>query len=393
MEKTLVWPDYKNCVANLPNSILKAFGAPPAGDSLPLLDRYLETEYRNIVVILLDGMGKTVLERHLAENGPFRRHLAGIYQSVFLSTTVAATTSVLSGLQPCEHSWLGWECYYPSVDQNVTVFFNTIQGTKEQAADYNVPQTVTPYESVVERINKAGGKAYLTAPFAAPYPQSLSQICAQIRRLCKEPEKKYIYAYWDKPDGLLHRCGCASPEVRENLLEMEKTIQELADDLKDTLLIVTADHGHMDSEYAVLQEYPDLCDCLIRLPSLEPRVLNYFVKEEKTAYFEQTFNRLFGDRFLLLPMNAALEKNLFGTGAHHPQFRGMLGNYLAIATGDLAIYFNKERWKSVHGSVTEDEMLIPLIVFACGGKPADREASSLGVRAAQSGNGQAKRSS
>ena len=76
-------------------------------------------------------------------------------------------------------------------------------------------------------------------------------------------------------------------------------------------------------------------------------------------------------------MEAALEKNLFGTGAHHPQFRGMLGNYLAIATGDLSIYFNKERWKSVHGSVTEDEMLIPLIVFACGRKNADRGATSL----------------
>ena len=26
--KKLIWPDYKNCTANLPNSILKKFGAP-----------------------------------------------------------------------------------------------------------------------------------------------------------------------------------------------------------------------------------------------------------------------------------------------------------------------------------------------------------------------------
>ncbi len=36
---------------------------------------------------------------------------------------------------------------------------------------------------------------------------------------------------------------------------------------------------------------------------------------------------------------------------------------LAIATDDVALYFNKDRFISMHGSLTEDEMLIPLIVF------------------------------
>ena len=78
MNQKLVWPDYKNCIANLPNSILRKFGVTPAGDTLPLLDRYLEKDYRNIVVILLDGMGKSILERHLEKDGAFRSHLAGI---------------------------------------------------------------------------------------------------------------------------------------------------------------------------------------------------------------------------------------------------------------------------------------------------------------------------
>ena len=155
----LIWPDYKNCSANLPNSILRKFGAAPAGDSLPLLDPYLEKDYRNIVLLILDGMGKKILERHLQPDGAFRSHLAGIYQSVFLSTTVAATTSLRSGLQPCEHCWLGWDCYYPQIDKNVTVFFNRLQGTEEPAAPYNVPQTFTPYESVVDKLNRAGTKA------------------------------------------------------------------------------------------------------------------------------------------------------------------------------------------------------------------------------------------
>ena len=363
IQKNLIWPDYKNCIANLPNSILKKLGAGLVGDTLPLADKYLEKDYKNIVLLLLDGMGKSILERHLKEDGAFRSHLAGIYQSVFLSTTVAATTSAMSGLQPCEHSWLGWECYYPSVDKNITVFTNQIQGTEEQAADYNVPWKVTPYENIIEKIKKTGKDAYLIAPFTEPELDSIEKICGRIKELCDQPGQKSIYAYWKQPDGLLHKYGCGSDEVHEAIIDMENVVANLAGELEDTLIFVTADHGHLDNDFAVLQDYPNLCDCLVRMPSLEPRVLNLFVKEDKKQYFEKEFNRLFGDKYILMPMEEAIEKKLFGTGKPHKEFRGMLGDYLAIATGNLSIFFNKDRWKSSHGSITADEVLIPLIVF------------------------------
>lgn len=362
-QRNLVWPDYENCIANLPNSVLKYFGVETVGKTLPLADKYLNREYKNVVVLLLDGMGKVILENILAEDGPFRNHLAGIYKSVFLSTTVAATTSALSGLQPCEHSWLGWDCYYPQVDKNVTVFLNAVQGTEEPAADYNVAWTVTPYEGVIQKINNAGGTAYGAMPFLPPYPKSMEEICARIRTLCNESERKYIYAYWNQPDGLLHRNGCNAQVVKDELEKLETMVSRLAEDLDDTLIFVTADHGHIDTEYVVLQDYPEICDCLVRLPSLEPRVLNFFVKEGKKELFEMEFKKEFGDRFLLLPMEEAIERKLFGTGKPHENFRTMLGDYLAIATDNLSIFYTDERWVSMHGSVTEDEMLIPLIVF------------------------------
>lgn len=362
-KKNLVWPDYENCLANLPNSILKYFGLPTVGKTLPLADSYLQKDYKNVVLLLLDGMGKHILENCLEEKGLFRKNLAGTYQSVFLSTTVAATTSAMSGLQPCEHSWLGWECYYPQVDENVTVFFNTIQGTEEPVADYNVPWTVTPYENVMSKINKAGFQAYTCAPFVEPFPKSFEEICAHIKALCKQPERKYIYAYWNQPDGLLHRNGCTSAVVTEELKLLEEAVTQLTADLEDTIVFVTADHGHIDTDYVIWQDYPALCDCLVRLPSLEPRVLNFFVKEGKHDFFVKEFNREFGDKFLLMPMEDAINKKLFGTGIPHANFRAMLGDYLAIAISDLSIYYIEERWVSMHGSVTEEEMLIPLIVL------------------------------
>ena len=104
-EIKITLPDYKNSNCNLSNSILKNFGIKPLNDTLSLIDPYLEKDYKNVVLLLLDGMGKTIVENHLKEEGAFRTHLAGIYKSVFLPTTVAATTSIRSGLMPIEHSW------------------------------------------------------------------------------------------------------------------------------------------------------------------------------------------------------------------------------------------------------------------------------------------------
>ena len=363
--KKLIWPDYENCNANLPNSILRYFGVTPVGKTLPLLDRYLGNDYKNVVVFLLDGMGKRVMERHLKEDGAFRTHVAGIYKSVFLSTTVAATTSVMSGLQPCEHGWLGWDCYYPQIDKNVTVFLNQVQGSEgEPAADYDVARTYTPYENIFTKIQKAGGNAQVFATFLEPEPVPFQTMCSRVKCACEEPGRMYVYVYWNQPDGLLHREGGNADSVHEAMLEMEQCIAELADELTDTLIVVTADHGHLDTEDIDLQDYPQLMDCLVRLPSLEPRVLNLFVREGKKEFFESEFNRLFGDRFLLMPMEEVIERRLMGTGKQHEQFRAMLGDYLAIATGDLSIFFyGEKRWLSNHGSITEDEMLIPLIIF------------------------------
>ncbi|MCR5250769.1 MAG: alkaline phosphatase family protein [Lachnospiraceae bacterium] len=363
MKKEIIWPDHKNCIANLPNSLLKHYGIAPKGDSLPLLDARLARDYKNIVVLLLDGMGKVILERHLQEDGAFRSHLAGIYESVFLSTTVAATTSVLSGLEPCEHAWLGWDNYYPQIDKNVTVFLNTIQGTDEPAAPYNVAQTFTPYESVPELIGKSGIETHMVATFLDKELESIDDICAKIKEHCEGAGRHFIYAYDKDPDGLLHRNGCGSQEVHEELVRMEAAVGRLSKELEDALIIVTADHGHIDTRGCVIKDYPKISDCLLRMPSLEPRVLNLFIKEGKKEIFREEFEREFGEDFLLMPMEEVLEKKLLGTGTPHREFRGMLGDFLAIATGDLGIYNDEEKWVSLHGSLTADEMLIPLIVF------------------------------
>lgn len=360
------FPDYENSLVNLANSMLRTFGITEGvGNGLRGLDPYLKKGYQNIVVLLLDGMGSRILEHNLAEDGFFRSHRKETFCSVFPPTTVAATTSVRSGLQPCEHGWLGWDCYYPQINKNVTVFFNTETGTSRAAADYSVADTYCGYETVVERIRKYGGSAYEVMPYAEPFPQSLDAICEQIRILCQKPEPKYIYAYWNQPDGVMHESGCYSERTKQQMKLLERQVEMLSSQLENTLLIVTADHGLVDTENVALCDYPQIWDCLVRGPSIEPRALNLFVREEKKTQFEEEFQKTFGDSFLLLKKDEVIQSHLFGDRREHSNFRGMLGDYLAVGKGELTIFSSREEAAfcvGVHAGLREEELDIPLIV-------------------------------
>lgn len=364
-KKKIVLPDYKNCISGLPNSIMRYFGAEPPGDTLPLIDGFLKKEYKNVVVILLDGMGVGVTENNLGEKGFFRSHLRGTCSSTFPSTTVAATTSVLSGLLPCSHSWLGWDCYYPQIGKNVTVFRNTEQGTKNPAADFNVARTFTGYVSVTDRLRDAGIAAHEVAPYLSPFGSFKDEL-ARVEELCRTPGRKYVYAYWDEPDTTMHAAGCRSRRARRVLRSLERQVRRFCRRVSDTLVIVTADHGHIDSRGVCIKDYPSVVECLVRMPSIEPRALNLFVKEGMNERFESEFKRYFGEDFILMKKQEVIDKKLFGDGEEHPCFRSMLGDYLAVATGDLTV-FNTEReaarFKSVHAGLTEEEMTVPLIVI------------------------------
>lgn len=359
------FPDYENCITGVANSILRKFGI-EAPQGLGLLDRWLQGDYQNIVVILLDGMGKCIMDKNLERNGFFHLNLKGTYSSVFPPTTVAATTSIASGQTPQEHCWLGWDCYYPQIDKNVTVFRNQETGTEKQAADYNVAQRYCGYESVVSRVRQNGGNAFEVTPFIEPFFDSFGKICERIKNLCRQSGKKYVYSYWNEPDFTMHRKGCYGVEVRKILQELEAQVKELCEELKDSLVIVTADHGLVETKGVILTDYPKVTGCLTRAPSIEPRALNLFVKEEKREQFQQEFQREFGDKFLLWTKQQVIDRKLFGGGKEHSNFQGMLGDFLAVAISDVAIYSSKEKVNThlaAHAGLTEDEMMIPLIVI------------------------------
>lgn len=381
-ENNICMPDYRNCLVNLSSSLLRFFGAEPCHETLPLADRFLAANcsYQNVVLILLDGMGMKILESNLKPDGFLSRHLAGEYLSVFPPTTVAATTALLSGLYPCESGWLGWDCYIPAMDRNVTMFRNVDADTDESLGEEDAAHKYYPYKSIFDRIREAGCQAYAKSPFMEACIPTLEGNLEQAAVLCRRPGRKFIYVYDPEPDHTMHGCGCSSPEAKAVTEKLEKMLEEFCRTLGQkeddaaagrTLVLITADHGHIDVDGAALHSHPEIAECLVRKPSIEPRAKSFFVKKGMEEAFEKAFQEAFGDTYILYKKEEVLKMGLFGptqSSREHHDFRNMIGDYLGVARKDTTFFNTRteaRKFRSHHAGITPDEMRIPLIAVSC----------------------------
>ncbi|HOJ47831.1 MAG TPA: alkaline phosphatase family protein [Bacillota bacterium] len=364
------YPDYDNSILSLISSVLKHYGAECSHKSLSLLDEVLGIGYKNVVVMVFDGMGVNILEKHLHKNGFFRSHVFANLSSVFPSTTTAALTTLESGLSPAEHGWLGWSLYFEEVDKNVVLFLNTIQGSGGvPAADYHVANRYLPVRRVWEKIGAATAnevQTFIVSPYSQYKIGSVEGIVNTVKDICAQSGRKYIYAYWTNPDNDLHLEGTDSEEAQNELIFIEEQVEAMCAELEDSLVIITADHGMTDIENKYLTDYPEIQKMLVRAPSIEARAKAFFVKQGYHADFEKAFLKEFGSDYILMKNSEALKNRLFGTG-NHPRVNGFIGDYLAVAVGRTNLE-NKhsplaQTLKASHAGLTEEEMIVPLIVI------------------------------
>ena len=365
---SVCYPDYNNGIVNLACSVLKHYGAVYTHPTLPIADRLLGQNKRNVVALLLDGLGVKSLEYHLPQESFLRRHFITGISSVFPTTTTAAITSLESGLTPAEHGWLGWSLYFSELDKIVNTFPNTDKLTGEQAADYHVAGRYLPYKSIYGKIHEAGNaEAYSVSKFGSNKIESFDGMTDEIVRLSRRQGRKYIYAYWEDPDAAMHMKGCEDSSITEWLKEADRRLEHMANELEDTLLIIIADHGHININNKVLTDYPQLTKMMKRSISIESRTGGFYIKDKYKDDFPEEFKKIFGEDFLLLHKKDVIHMRLFGDGAIHPKFEELIGDYLAIAVSDQNIVSSPKsmRFASNHAGLTDQEMMVPLIVIGC----------------------------
>lgn len=369
MNYNIFMPDYTNSILGIPNSILAHYGAKPHHATQSILDEKLSRGYKNIVLLVLDGMGIDVLTVH-APNGFLAKNCVTQLSSVYPCTTVSALTTFETGLTPIEHGWLGWAHYFNEIGKSVELYTNNESGTEHSVSDKSMAWGTLGYKNLFTQIEEADSSVECcrVSPFGEYWCDTNEAICKHIETLCKKDGRRYIYAYHFQPDKDMHNSGCYSERTKANMVLFDKQIEQLASSLTDTLMIVTADHGLCNTKLLCIEDYPEIWKCLYAPPTREPRSLSFFVKDENKADFPSLWQKYFDKSFILMTGDEAFNSTYFGSGTPHKRAREFLGDYVALATGDVGIWFRDEKgecpdYKALHAGLCRGEMVVPMIII------------------------------
>jgi predicted AlkP superfamily pyrophosphatase or phosphodiesterase len=381
--ENIILPDYDHCVLSTITSILKYYNVPSEHKSLESLDRLLEQKrYKNVIFFILDGMGEHILS-NISEKGFFENNKIDCVTSVYPSTTTAALTSYYSGCAPYETGWIAWSQYFKEYGRALDMFSHNDSYYREPLRKplRDMYKTDMSYESVFAKIEKAnpGIRTFDIGPQYAErrgirklVADNIDELIMNVKDVCELSGEKYIMAYCDNPDGILHKYGTDSDEAKDFVLGAQEKIKELREFLSDdSIIIISADHGHknIDKSYTIT-DYPELWECFLMPPTLESRTLNFYVKENMRDIFKERFNNIFGEEFWLMDRNEFLnERKFLGNGKKHHKIDDFIGDFIALSVAGSMIRLQtflaegKPVKKSTHCGLTKDEMEVPVIVL------------------------------
>jgi len=354
-------------------SVLGALGVPGEHNvfGLPSASGYC--------VVVIDGLGWNLLRAHPAQ-APFLASLDGRpITATTPSTTATSLTSLGTGLAPGRHGVLGYTTRIPGGDS----LFNALRW--EPALD---PSVYQPNPSVFDRAVSAGvattvlgeGRfrdSGLTAvalhgPFrsANSYGERVAAAVAAVDPRAGRATSTLVYAYDSDLDYTGHVHGCASAAWRYQLGIVDRFIEELADALPpETTLVVTGDHGMVDipaDRRIDADQRPDL-QAGVTLLGGEARFRHVYTAPGATADVAAAWREVLGDRAAVRVREEAVAEGWFGALDMGNGER--IGDVVAAMVGDTAVevpsVFPKEaRLVGLHGGLSADEMLVPLLIQA-----------------------------
>lgn len=377
--ENIVLPNYENCILNTIASVLKYYNVETKHKSLKELDEILQKKYRNVIFIVLDGMGEHILTP-ISKDGFFKKNEIKKVTSVYPSTTTAALTTYYAGKPPYETGWIAWSQYFKEYGRALDMLSHLESYKHESIKDakMDVFKEVVNYKTVFEQIEEASDvKAYEIMPSYSDRrskrtikADSIDEIVDNILMLDKNSEEKFVMAYSDNPDGLLHKYGTDSDEAANFIKETEDKLEAMCQKLSDdTIVIISADHGHKNIENPhTILDYEDLQECFLMPPALEARCLTFWIKPDMKKEFEKRFNEKFDKEFWLMTKEEFLNKNFLGFGVKHKKIDEFLGDYMALSISNSMINLEtylapgKPLKKSTHCGLTKEEMEVPVIV-------------------------------
>ena len=353
-------PEYKNCPLNLIASIEKHFGEKVNHfDSISEVDEMLEGK-KHIFLILLDGLGTKIIEENLSENSFIRNHYFKTMSTIYPSTTACVTTAVRSAKLPNDTGFYGWHQYFQEYNRDIVLFKNEDYYTKERILG-NLPLTFRDFFDKYDSVSTYS--LYPKFSIEHGYKNFDAQVDKMID-IAAAKENTFTYCYYDEPDASIHKYGTTGKKVKKLIEKLDSGLERLSKHLKeDSIMFVIADHGLIDCETIYLEDYPDIIDQLVLKPTIESRCTSFKVADMER--FKRLFEHYFPIGFELYTKDEYLRSDyVFHTNTAY-RFEEFLFDYVAVANDKFCFMLKRgiSKMKAAHAGCTEDEMLVPLVIF------------------------------
>lgn len=364
-------PDYgRDTLADVMSAVASRLGV--AGD-----DHWGLPSARGYVVFLVDGLGWHLLRRHLAQLDYFPQLLgdARPISAAVPSTTAVSLTTLGTGLPPGEHGIVGY------------TFRTSPHGRLLNALHWGpedpVPELFQPRPTWFERLEQAGVAVSTVArgrfadsgltraglrggTYRAVDEAGVEQRIEQVCQAARGPGPAFVYLYEGDLDHVGHGFGVDSPQWRELLVRIDRDLELLREALpSDVCLLVTGDHGMVDvpaSSHIVFEDEPRLRSG-VDLMAGEGRFRQLYTGSPEAV--AGRWSGLLGERAWVCTREEADEAGWFGPDVSAAA-AGRLGDVLVAMRDNWAVMTRTRPHElelvGQHGSLTEQEMLVPLLV-------------------------------
>jgi hypothetical protein len=330
-----------------------------------------------VVLLVLDGLGWQQLQerRHLA---PCLSAMPGrSITSVVPTTTATALASIVLGAPPAAHGMVGYRVRVdgPTGDEVMNVLrWRTVSG---DARPFVPPTSFQPSPAFGGRPVPVVTRAeFLSSGFTAAHLTGARQIgwtlpstlVVEVGRLLDAGEP-FIYAYYDGIDKIAHGYGLEEHYEAE-LRWADRLVADLVERLPaGAALVVTADHGQVEVGRATRQFDQAILDdtCMV---SGEGRFRWLHARPGRQADLVGAVSERYGTEAWVWTLDELDDGGFFG-GPLSKTARARLGDVALVPWAPVAYLDPADQGDATlvcrHGSLTEAEMLVPLLAMGGAG--------------------------
>jgi hypothetical protein len=399
-----VLPCYDLSIANLPGTLAALLGAELAGAAPPLpsaLWTELAAGVRRVVWVILDAVGwlrfRQLLEQEealcfarLAQTG----RLFPI-TSIFPSTTTSALATLWTGYVPAQHGLVGSDMFLREYGMIVDTLGFCPAGEPRQEQMFErglVPEEFLPVPGLAQALAGQGVKTRILinvgladsglsrlffrgAAEVSGFVTSADMWVSLRQKLTEHlDERLLLVGYWAEVDSISHYQGPDSEswraELRNLAFSLEREFLQVLSlrEREGTLLVITADHGHITGRpesRVALTDHPALKDCSLMPPAGGPRATYLAGLPGQVDALRRYLVNHLSAQFAVTDSTAALEAGLWGPGPPAAESRHRLGDLILLARGDYMLD-RRERERpllGMHGGLSPWEMLAPLLLM------------------------------